>query len=85
MSLAKFIGVVLAQVLIPLLEFYRGKITSDELKERVKKAIDAIDNSNSKDFEKAIGSSNAGKFSGRGKLRPHQVDTGNDVERKQQE
>lgn len=83
MSLAKFVGVVLAQVLIPLLEYYRGKITSDELLKRIESAIQAIEKGDSESFENSLGSSKAGKYSGRGKLRNIETDRGDNVDGKQ--
>lgn len=75
-GLAKFLGMVLAQVIIPLIEFYRGKITEEALKERLDSAIEGIKSGNTIQFEKSIGSSGAGKPSGTAgaKLRPHKKD-----------
>lgn len=75
---AKFLGMVLAQVIIPLIEFYRGNITEDVLKEKLDSAIEGIKSGNTIQFEKSIGSDGAGKPSGiaGAKLRPRKKDKG---------
>jgi len=63
-GLAKFISMILVNVLIPLIEFYRGKISEKQLKEDLDSAIEGIKSGNNIDFEKAIGNPDAGKPSG---------------------